>query len=212
MKHRILLVDDHPLSREGIAAIIQRKTDLEICGQAGSAAEALEMIPVLKPELVLTDINMPGISGIELINRALAFDPDLKMLVISMHDEFTYAELVLRAGGKGYIMKQTELPNIIKAIREVLDGGIYVSDKIKPRLAQFAVVRRSPLGPLSRRELEVFHLIGNAQTTQQIAVELEISPRTVDAHRAKIKQKLRLKGANDLIRYAQRWSDLGECP
>jgi DNA-binding NarL/FixJ family response regulator len=212
---RILLVDDHPISRDGIAGLIARQDDLKVCGEAGSTSEALELISTMEPDLVLTDINLPDRSGLELIKDARAMQPHLPMLVLSMHDETLYAERVLRAGGRGYLMKETKPANVVKAIRCVLEGGIYLSDSMSSRLLEMVSghgnkVTLSPLERLSDREIEVFQLIGGGKASREIAEQLSISGRTVDAHRTHIKEKLNLKSGSELTRYAVRWVETGQ--
>ena len=211
---RILLVDDHPISRDGIAGLVNRQDDLEVCGEAGSAQEALELIATLEPDLILTDINLPGKSGLELIKDARARNPKLQLLVLSMHDETLYAERVLRAGGRGYLMKETKPANVVKAIRTVLDGGIYLSEAMSSRLLELVAgnggkLTLSPMERLSDREFEVFQLIGQGKASSEIAEQLSISPRTVDAHRTHIKEKLKVSSGTELTRYAVRWVETG---
>lgn len=211
---RILLVDDHPISREGISGLVNRQDDLEVCGEAGSAQEALALIPQLNPDLVLTDINLPGQSGLELIKDARALYPKLQLLVLSMHDETLYAERVLRAGGRGYLMKETKPANVVKAIRAVLNGGIYLSETMSARLLEIVAgnggkLTLSPMERLSDREFEVFQLVGQGKESRKIAEQLKISARTVDAHRTHIKEKLNLKSGAELTRYAVRWVESG---
>jgi DNA-binding NarL/FixJ family response regulator len=212
---RVLLVDDHPISREGVAGLISREDDLEVCGGAGSTAEALELISSLQPDLVLTDINLPDRSGLEFIKEVHAMNSDLPVLVLSMHDEALYAERVLRAGGRGYLMKETHPANVVIAIRRVLDGSIYLSDAMSSRLLELLTghagkASLSPLERLSDREFEVFNLIGQGKASREIAQQLKISSRTVDAHRTHIKEKLNLKNGNELTRFAVSWAESGQ--
>ena len=188
---RILLVDDHPISRDGIAGLISRQDDLEVCGEAGSTREALDLIAAETPDLILTDINLPGQSGLELIKDVQVMHPRLPMIVLSMHDETLYAERVLRAGGRGYLMKETTPANVVKAIRLVLDGGIYLSEAMSARMFELVAgnggkLTLSPMERLSDREFEVFQLVGQGKASSEIAVQLSISSRTVDAHRTHI--------------------------
>lgn len=214
MERKVFIVDDHPISRDGIVNLIERENDdLIVCGQAGDTSEALITIPRLKPDIVLTDINLPGPSGLDLIKEILSNTPDLPFLVISMHEEEHYAERVLRAGARGYLTKQCKPSKIREAIKTILKGEVYFSSSIASQLLTFyskGNMSVSPLKRLSDRELEIFQLIGKGRTTSEIAEQLKISPRTVDTHRANIKQKLRLKGVNDLTRYASRYVDTGE--
>ncbi len=209
-KKRILLVDDHPMMREGLTQLIQHEADLEICGEAGDANQALEKINALKPDLVLSDITLPGKNGIELIKDIHAMHPDLLVLVLSMHDEALYVERVLRAGGRGYVMKQEGGKKIMDAIRQVLSGQIHVSEKMSSKILEIFSGRRSdvatsPIEKLTDREFEVFQLIGEGLGTKQMADKLHLSAKTIDVHRANIKAKLQLGSVAELIRHAVRW-------
>jgi DNA-binding NarL/FixJ family response regulator len=212
IKLRILIVDDHPMMREGLAQLIDHEEDLSAASQANTAAQALEAIAQRKPDLALIDISLPDRSGLELIKDLQTLYPDLPTLVVSMHDESLYAERVLRAGGRGYIMKQEGGKKLMEAIRHVLNGQIYVSDRISSKILEGFSGRRtdavhSPVERLSDREFEVFQLIGQGQGTRLIAQHLHLSVKTVEVHRANIKRKLELKGASELVRYAIRWSE-----
>jgi DNA-binding NarL/FixJ family response regulator len=206
---RIFIVDDHPVFREGLVGLVQREPGLTICGEADNAPRALGAIAGLKPELVLADIGLPGKSGLELIKDILAVRPETAVLVISMHDETLYAERVLRAGGRGYIMKQEGPDKILQAIRHVLDGQPYLSAKMSVRILDAFSSRRakssSPIARLTDRELEILRLIGEGKDSHIIARELHLSSKTVDAHRGHIKEKLNLKNGTELIWYAARW-------
>ncbi|MEW6155875.1 MAG: response regulator transcription factor [Verrucomicrobiota bacterium] len=208
---KILVVDDHPIMRQGLAQLIEAEPDLAVCGQAENAFAALEAIGVLHPDLVLADISLPGKSGLELIKDIQAMYPGLTVLVISMHDEAIYAERVLRAGGRGYIMKQEGGKKLMQAIRQVLNGQIYVSEKISSKILEIFSGRRgesaSPIEKLTDREFEVFQLIGQGNETRAIAEKLHLSVKTVEVHRANIKEKLQIKSATELIRYAVRWTE-----
>ncbi|MBI3848855.1 MAG: response regulator transcription factor [Verrucomicrobia bacterium] len=209
-RKRILIVDDHPMMRQGLAQLIGEEADLTICGEAEKASQALEGIGRLKPDLVLADISLPDKSGLELIKDMQAIKPGLAVLVISMHDESLYAERVLRAGGRGYIMKQEGGKKLMAAIRQVLDGKIYVSENISARILENLSGRHisgdgTPVDKLSDRELEVFQLIGEGKGTREIAAQLHLSIKTVEVHRAHIKEKLSLKTAPELVRSAVRW-------
>jgi DNA-binding NarL/FixJ family response regulator len=209
-KDRIFLVEDHPVTREGFAQLINFQTDLEVCGQAGTGAQALTEIAGLKPDLVIVDISLAGTSGIELIKDLVSRDPILKILVLSMHDESLYAERALRAGARGYVMKQVATEYVMAAIRHVLRGGVYLSERMRNQLL-FNVVGRlsaagaSDLDRLSDRELEVFQLIGEGRTTAQIGASLHLSVSTVETYRAHIKEKLRLQNATELVQHAVDW-------
>jgi len=209
-KKRVLLVDDHPMMREGLAQLFGNQHDLEVCGEAGDANEALEKIASLKPDLVLTDITLPGKNGLELIKDIQAMHPGVLVLVISMHDETLYVERVLRAGGRGYIMKQEGGKKIAEATRQVLGGQIYVSEKMSAKILEIfsghgANVATSPVEKLTDREFEVFRLIGQGIETKQMADKLHLSTKTIEVHRANIKAKLKLTSMAELIRYAVRW-------
>ena len=209
-KKRILVVDDHPMMRQGLALLIGAEPDLAICGEAETAESALDAIKTLQPELVLADISLPGKNGLELIKDFQVLSPGLPVLVISMHDESLYAERVLRAGGRGYIMKQEGGKKLMQAIRQVLEGKIYVSEKMSALILEIFSGRRagaesSPVENLTDREFEVFQLVGQGKGTGEIAKKLHLSVKTVDAHRANIKAKLKLKSASELVRYAVRW-------
>lgn len=210
LKNRVLIIDDHVMVREGVAEIVKHEPDLDVCGTASTANEGLEAVNKFRPDLVLVDITLPGKNGIEFIKDARALHPDLRILVMSMHDESLYADRVLRAGGRGYIRKQEGGDKLIDAIRRVLRGEIAVSQRMTGRLLERFSGRTtmdSPLEGLSDRELEVFRLIGQGKTMKQIADELHLSPKTVEVHRARIREKLRITSAAELISYAARWSE-----
>ncbi len=209
-RQRILLVDDHPLMRAGLAQLINRQADLETCCEAGNPSEALRAIPLCQVDLLLTDLTMPGRSGIEFIKDILALYPQMPILVVSMHDELVYAERVLRAGARGYVMKEAGAEKLLAAIRQVLTGQVYVSERLSAQLLDILTGRRprgshSPIEKLSDREFDVFRLIGQGKSTRDIAKQLSISPKTVDVHRGHIKEKLALGDATALIRHAVRW-------
>jgi DNA-binding NarL/FixJ family response regulator len=209
---RILIVDDHPMMRQGLAQLIGAESDLTVCGESENAEHALDAINSLKPDLVIADISLPGKNGLELIKDFQTMQPDLPIVVISMHDESLYAERVLRAGGRGYIMKQEGGKKLMQAIRQVLDGKIYVSEKMSADILEIFSGRRagtegSPMEKLTDREFEVFQLLGQGKGTRDIAEKLHLSVKTVDVHRANIKTKLKLKSGSELIRFAVRWSE-----
>jgi DNA-binding NarL/FixJ family response regulator len=209
-KKRILIVDDHPMMRQGLAQLIGAEQDLAVCGETENAGAALDAVRALKPDLVLADISLPGKNGLELIKDFQVLQPGLPVLVISMHDESLFAERVLRAGGRGYIMKQEGGKKLMQAIRQVLEGKIYVSEKISGGILEALSGSRaggesSSMEKLTDRELEVFQLIGQGKGTRDIAEKLHLSVKTVDVHRANIKTKLKLNSASELVRYAVRW-------
>lgn len=208
-KTRVVVVDDHPMMREGLIQLISQERDLSVCGEADTAAAALELVARERPKLVLADISLPDKNGLELIKDIQAMEPGTIVLVISMHDESLYAERVLRAGGRGYIMKQEGGKKLLDAIRQVLDGRIYVSDKISARILEIFSGARpkssSPIDLLTDREFEVFQLIGQGLDVKEIADRLHLSVKTAEVHRANIKQKLKLRSVGDLIRHAVRW-------
>jgi len=215
-KQRIFIVDDHPVFREGLAGLVRREPDLAICGEADNAAQALGAIERAKPDLVLADIGLPGRSGLELIKDILAVRPRTAVLVISMYDESLYAERVLRAGGRGYIMKQEGPEKILQAIRHVLSEQLYLSGKMSVRILEAFSGRRaktsSPIGRLTDRELEILQLLGQGKDSHAIAKQLHLSFKTVDAHRGHIKEKLNLRTGTELIVYAARWVEREQAP
>lgn len=209
-KRRILLVDDHPMTREGLAANINRQADLAVCCEASNPAEAMTALSKLKPDLMLTDMTMPGRSGIEFLKDVRAMMPGLPMLVLSMHDETLYAERALRAGARGYLMKDAGSAKVLEVIRLVLSGQSYVSPQMSARILDAMTGHRprgstSPIEKLSDREFEVFQLLGSGKSTKEVAQALNLSTKTVDVHRARIKEKLQLKDATSLIHHAVRW-------
>jgi len=208
-KKQIFIVDDHPMMRDGLRQLIGNEPDLEVCGEADDGPEALQQIDALKPSLAIVDITLRTTSGLELIKDLHIRRPDLPVLVVSMHDESLYAERVLRAGGRGYIMKQEGGKKLIEAIRRVLEGRTYVSEKMAANILDIFSGRRldtsSPVEKLSDREFEVFQLIGLGLSTKEIAGRLHVSVKTIEVHRVNIKQKLNVQTAPELIRFAVRW-------
>ncbi len=207
---RILIVDDHPVVRGGLQSIIDGRPDLTVCATAGSVQEALAAVETSSPDLVLSDLGLPGRNGIELIKDLRTLHPGLPVLVMSMHDELIYAERVLRAGGRGYVAKEAPAEILLNAIAKVLSGGVFVSDLVTNHflhgLSNNSGNKASfPIQRLTDRELEVFEHIGRGKSTLDIAGLLGISPRTVDAHRTHIREKLGLCDGNELIRFAVRW-------
>ncbi len=209
-RRRIFLVDDHPVTREGIRVLIDQVPDLIVCGQADSAPAALQAIQKTVPDLAVVDITLKTTSGIELIKNLKALLPDLPVLIMSMHDESLYAERALRAGAKGYIMKNEASDRIVLAIRRVLSGELYLSDRMKEKVLHRLVRSKKDevvftIDTLSDREMEVFQLIGNGFGTRQIAEKLNLSVKTIDSYREHLKLKLRLENGADLVRHAIQW-------
>jgi DNA-binding NarL/FixJ family response regulator len=205
-RKKILIVDDHPMMREGLRGTINREPDLVVCGEAANANQALDAVPKLAPDLVLVDITMPGKSGLELVKDLKALHPNLAILGISMHEETLYAERMLRAGAGGYITKQQPPEELVKAIRQVLDNKVYLSRDASERLLQRFTgklqANQSPMEILTDREFEIFQLIGQGKTPQEIAPQLHLSAKTVAVHYANIRQKLNLRTTAQLIRFA----------
>jgi DNA-binding NarL/FixJ family response regulator len=208
-KKQLFLVEDHPVTREGFAQLINYQSDLHVCGQAGSASKAIIGIETFKPDGIIVDISLAESNGLELIKHIKARYPSLGILVLSTHDESLYAERALRAGARGYVMKQAPTSEVMKAIREILAGQLYLSDAIRTKLVHKQLhhgpQRASDVERLSDRELEIFELIGNGQTTRQISDQLHLSVSTIETHRAHIKEKLRLTNAVELVRRAVEW-------
>ncbi|MFI5166328.1 MAG: response regulator [Thermoanaerobaculales bacterium] len=212
LKARIFLVDDHPLVREWLTNLIHQQPDLIVCGEAEDAAQALPGIAESKPDLAVVDISLEGSSGIELIKGIKALKPPVAVIVLSMHDENLYAERALRAGARGYIMKRETAKRIIVAIRQVLQGKLYLSERLMALFAEKFVDGRVPAGEpsvelLSDRELEVFQLLGQGHDTRQIAERLHVSLKTIQTFCARIKEKLDLSSATELLREAIRWHE-----
>lgn len=209
-KHRILLVDDHPLLRQGIAQLVNQQTDLEICGEAEDRPAALRAAEKSRPDLAVVDISLKNERGLELIKDFKARFPKMLMLVLSMHDELLYAERALRAGARGYVMKHEASDKVLEAIRCVLDGGVYASSSITSGIldkftGQTRPADRAGWEALTDRELEVLALIGKGFNAAQIAGQLHISVKTVEAHRANLKVKLKLSSGAELLQHAIRW-------
>jgi DNA-binding NarL/FixJ family response regulator len=207
---RILVVDDHPLFREGVIQTIARERGLSVCGEAGDAANALDLVQKLLPDLVIIDLTLPGRSGLELIKDIHVLLPDLPLLVLSMHDEAVFAERVLKAGGRGYLMKHEATGALLDAIRQVLSGRIYVSAKVAERVilsfsGKGPAVTGSAVASLTDREFEIFRLIGAGLDSTSISEQLHLSPKTVAVHKSNIKEKLRMKSSSELMRFAIYW-------
>lgn len=207
---RILLVDDHPFLRMGLAQFINSQSDMTVCAEAGDPREAMLRVETAKPDLVLLDLNLPGKGGLELIKDLRALYPSLPILVLSMHDEPQYAPRVLRAGARGYIMKSEPIARMAEGIRDVFRGKMAVSERMSSLILEIFAGRipgesNLPEARLSDRELEVLSLVGSALSTRSVAQRLSISMKTVEAHRANIKQKLGLTSSQELVRYAVCW-------
>ncbi|MEM1093127.1 MAG: response regulator transcription factor [Bacteroidota bacterium] len=207
---KIILVDDHPIIREGMRTIIEREPDLTICAEAEDAHDALTAVEASKPHLAIVDLSLKSTSGFNLIQDLKAFHPELIILVLSMYDEMTYAERVIRAGALGYITKQNATDNIVEAIRHVLQGQIYVSEAVSAQLFQQMVDGKlpasdNPTSALSDRELQVYQLLGEGKSPRQIAEILTLSVKTVESHIERIKAKLNVGSGRELTRQAMEW-------
>ncbi len=209
----VLLVEDHPITRQGLKLLIDNEPDLTVCGEASDAQYAMNAIEKQRPDIVVVDITLPKKSGLELIKDVYAIYPDIKTLVLSMHDEALYAERVLRAGGRGYLMKDEGGEKLLVAIRRVLEGQIYVSDRMASSILESfsggnpSKTKASLIKGLTDREFEVFQLIGRGKGTREIAEALHVSVKTIEAHRQNIKEKLKCQTAPEMVRYAVRWEE-----
>jgi DNA-binding NarL/FixJ family response regulator len=206
---RVLVVDDHPVTRLGIRRLIAAEEDLEVCGEAETAQAALALVTQVRPRLAIVDLTLPESTGVELIRRLLESVPGLTVLVLSMHDEALYAERALRAGARGYIMKSEAITGLVGAIRTVLAGRIYVSEAVSrailERVTRENTLPDKPLRDLTDRELEIFNLIGRGLTTVAIASQLGVSIKTIETYRSNVRRKLNLRSATDLTRFATAW-------
>jgi DNA-binding NarL/FixJ family response regulator len=210
MATRILIVDDHPLVRQGLIGLISTQPDFEVCGEASGIAEARELVDAIKPEVVIVDLTLKDGNGIELIKALKERHSEIKLLVISMHDESLFAERALRAGAAGYVSKHEAIRTVVHAVRTVLAGRLYLSPSLTERMVHLAVGARvdgasSPLDRLTNREIEVFEMIGRGLTSREIAQQLNLSPKTVETHREHVKEKLELKNAAELTKHAVQW-------
>ena len=210
-KKRIMVVDDHPIVRQGLALLINRESDMVVCGEAEEAMGAMHVLASAHPDVLIVDISLNGPDGLDLLKHIRTTNPTLPVLILSMHDEAIYAERALRAGANGYIMKQEATEKVLIAVRRILSGEIYVSDRIANRMLRHYItgsgtVRHSSIADLSDRELEVFRLIGEGHGTRQIADELHISVKTVESYQAHIKEKLSLRSARELMQHAIQWT------
>lgn len=210
-KHRIFVVDDHPIVRQGLALLINREADLTVCGEAEEAISALSRISSMKPDILIVDISLNGPDGLDLLKSIRLHHPDLPVLILSMHDEAVYAERALRAGANGYIMKQEATEAVLVAVRRILHGEIYVSERVAGKLLR-QYVKGSPqessssFAELTDRELEVFRLIGEGHSTKKIADELHLSVKTVESYQSHLKEKLSLRTGRELVQHAIEWS------
>jgi len=211
-KSRIFLIDDHPLVREGLANLINGQNDLIVCGEAEDSAGAMTGIAKTRPDVALVDISLKNESGLELVKNLESQFPLVALIVLSMHDEALYAERALRAGARGYVMKRESTKSVLASIRRVMEGGVYVSEKVVNSMARrFSLspkrVESSPVERLSDRELEIFRLLGQGRTTAQIAEDLHLSLKTVQAYCARAKEKFGVTSLGELLRAAIRWED-----
>jgi DNA-binding NarL/FixJ family response regulator len=207
---RILIVDDHPIVRQGLRRVMENEADLMVCGEAESVRDARQAIRELNPDAMIADISLKQGDGIELVRDVRAHHPHLPILVLSMHDEAIYAERLLSAGSNGYIMKQAASEQFLAALRRVLDGGIYVSEAVGNNMIQRfaaggAYISSNPIDRLSNRELQILHMIGKGMSTREAALSLNLSIKTVESHRQRIKRKLNLSTGTQLIQYAVNW-------
>jgi len=211
-RRRVLIVDDHSVLREGLKMVIDQQPDLVVCGEAADAPQALEAVEALQPDIVIVDLSLDGSSGLELVKDIKARFPGVPTLVLSLHDESLYAERVVRAGARGYIMKRSSSAELLAAMREVLNGNVFLSDNMSSRIMKQVFGRheiapeRDSIEVLSDRELEVFQLIGEGHGTSAIAKRLRLSMKTVSCYRQNIKNKLHLKDATDLVQHAIHWT------
>jgi DNA-binding NarL/FixJ family response regulator len=210
-KTTVFVVDDHPIVRQGLTLLINRESDLAVCGEAEEMHSALRSIQAVKPDILIVDISLNGPDGLELLKNIRITSPRLPVLILSMHDESIYAERALRAGANGYIMKQEATEKVLVALRRILSGEIYVSDRIANSMLRHYVrgvnaSEHSSVSDLTDRELEVFRLIGEGQGTRQIAEALHLSVKTVESYQAHIKEKLSLRSARELVQHAVQWN------
>src|ERR1700680_2373936 len=211
VKKRILVVDDHPIIRQGLALMLNREADLVVCGEAEDATGAMLVMASARPDVLIVDISLNGPDGLDLLKNIRTTHPALPVLILSMHDESIYAERALRAGANGYIMKQEATEKVLVAVRRILNGEIYVSDRVANKMLKHYItgsgtLRNSSIGDLSDRELEVFRLIGEGHGTRQISKELHLSIKTVESYQAHIKEKLSLRSARELMQHAIQWN------
>ena len=213
-KKMVLVVDDHPLMRQGLSLLINQQQDMQVCAEAEEAQAAMQALAQKKPDIVILDISLNGPDGLELLKSIRVSHPDLPVLILSMHDEAIYAERALRARANGYIMKQEATEKVLVAMRRILNGDIYLSDRMQNKMLHQFIdgapsMIQSRISSLSDRELEVFRLIGEGRATREIAEELHLSIKTVETYQAHIKEKLALRSGRELIQHAIQWK-IGE--
>jgi DNA-binding NarL/FixJ family response regulator len=211
IKSRVLVVDDHPIVRQGLTLLINRESDLTVCGEAEDAHTAMQSLTSTRPDILVVDISLNGPDGLDLLKNVRSRHPELPVLILSMHDESIYAERALRAGAQGYIMKQEATEKVLVALRRILSREVYVSERIANRMLHRYIgnpsaSKPSSIADLTDRELEVFRLIGEGHSTRQIAEELHISVKTVESYQSHIKEKLSLRSARELVQHAIQWS------
>ncbi len=209
-KKTVLVVDDHPLMRQGLTMLINQQHDMQVCAEAEEAHAAMQAIALHKPDIMILDISLNGPDGIDLLKNIRASNSDLPVLILSMHDEAIYAERALRARANGYIMKQEATETVLVAVRRILNGDVYLSDRMSNKMLQQYIggapsLIQSRIASLSDRELEVFRLIGDGHGTRKIAEELHLSVKTVETYQAHIKEKLALRSGRELIQHAIQW-------
>jgi DNA-binding NarL/FixJ family response regulator len=209
-KKTVLVVDDHPLMRQGLAMLIDQQQDIQVCGEAEDAQAAIHAIAELHPDILILDISLNGPDGLDVLKNIRTFNPDLPVLILSMHDEAIYAERALRARANGYIMKQEATEKVLVAVRRILNGEVYLSERMSNKMLQQYIggapsMIQSRIASLSDRELEVFRMIGEGRGTREIAEELHLSIKTVETYQAHIKEKLALRSGRELIQHAIQW-------
>jgi len=209
-KKTVLVVDDHPLMRQGLAMLINQQQDIQVCGEAEDAQAAIHAIAELHPDILILDISLNGPDGLDVLKNIRTFNPDLPVLILSMHDEAIYAERALRARANGYIMKQEATEKVLVAVRRILNGEVYLSERMSNKMLQQYIggapsMIQSRIASLSDRELEVFRMIGEGRGTREIAEELHLSIKTVETYQAHIKEKLALRSGRELIQHAIQW-------
>jgi DNA-binding NarL/FixJ family response regulator len=212
MKRKVLIIDDHPVVRQGLAVFINNEEDFVVCGDAEDAETAIRLINSLEPDIIIADLSLKGTGGIEL-TTAIKARFNIPVLILSMHDENFYAERAIRAGARGYIMKKESMETVVRALRDILAGKIYVSEELKERLLgrllTTAEAIKSPLDSLTNREMDVFQLIGRGLSNRHIAKKLSLSVKTVETYRSRIIEKLKLNDSSELVQYAIQWIQSG---